>query len=112
MSGEPWAWTGVKATVAASAGRARVKSARESVIMALPLEGLGEVVSEGGLDLENVGAESVREILAITPLVLDSRHHPRHGVIEQIAQGILPPLERAGRLELAVVDVDHGVSDR
>src|SRR5688572_30181076 len=103
---------GLKARVAPIAGRASVRSARDSVIMTLPLEGLGEVVSEGDLDLENVGAESVLEVLAVSPLELDSRHHTRHGIIEQIAQGILPPLECAGRLQLAVIDVDHRVSDR
>ena len=71
-----------------------------------------EVVLERELQLEPVGAESVREVGPASPLQLNAGHRIRHRRVEQVAEKVLAGLECVGRLSVAVVDVLAGIADR
>src|SRR5262245_28173598 len=81
------------------------------VRITVPSEALREVVFERELDAVNLRAEAVGKVLAAPELEPDAWLEVRRRQVEQIAQGVVPNVERVGRLCLGVVDVDPRIAD-
>src|SRR5262252_609362 len=71
-----------------------------------------EVVFERELNLQSVAVKTVRVVLPAAPLELAADHDVGSRVVEDVAERVLPGLERIRRLGVGVVVVLPRIAER